>query len=212
MRGAGFRQSKEERELIEQHAIKVAEAYYAANGWTVKKVGAPYDLELTRTSERWTVEVKGTTSMREAIVLTDGEVMRAPPVSICLRRARSLSFSLSPVNRGRVGISSCRSETDPPCKRRGGSERYGQSTRGRRRDLRCGEGNHCAARQDASARDQRQLAARGLSRRTGWISAPFRATPFCPWTLSMKSGPTAVTGIGGCGWREPDLSPIGGAR
>src|SRR6266446_1647212 len=63
--------------------------------------------------------------------------MRAPPVSICLSRTRSLSSSLSPVNRSRVGISSCRSETDPPCKRHGGSQRSGQSTRLARRVAYC---------------------------------------------------------------------------
>jgi hypothetical protein len=73
-RGAGFRQSKEERDLIEQHAVKVAAAYYAADEWHVKHRGAPYDLELTRPGEKRTVEVKGTTSMGEAVPLTAGEV------------------------------------------------------------------------------------------------------------------------------------------
>lgn len=73
-RGAGFRQSKEERDLIEAYAVEMASSHYLADGWTVKKVGAPFDLELTRGSERWTVEVKGTTSMGEAVVLTRGEV------------------------------------------------------------------------------------------------------------------------------------------
>jgi hypothetical protein len=74
VRGAGFRQSQEERELIERHAVKMAQAYYSAAGWKVKVVGAPYDLELSRGSEKRTVEVKGTTSMGEAVILTDGEV------------------------------------------------------------------------------------------------------------------------------------------
>jgi hypothetical protein len=73
-RGAGFRQNKEERDLIEKYAIKVAEAYYVKRGWKVRTVGAPYDLGLTRGSERWTVEVKGTSSMGESVVLTAGEV------------------------------------------------------------------------------------------------------------------------------------------
>jgi len=73
-RGAGFRQNSEERGLIEAHAVKMAEAYYRANGWIVKTVGAPYDLELTRGAEKWTVEIKGTTSRGEALVLTEGEV------------------------------------------------------------------------------------------------------------------------------------------
>jgi hypothetical protein len=40
----------------------------------VKKRGAPYDVELTRNTEVWTFVVKGTTSMREAVQLTLGEV------------------------------------------------------------------------------------------------------------------------------------------
>lgn len=73
-RGVGFRQNKQERDLIEKHAVRVAAAYYKADGWKVKKLGAPYDLKLTRDSKKWTVEVKGTTSMGEAVPLTDGEV------------------------------------------------------------------------------------------------------------------------------------------
>ena len=73
-RGAGFRQSKEERDLIELRAMDVAAAYYEADGWKVARKGAPYDLDLVRGSEELTVEVKGTTSMGEAVVLTDGEV------------------------------------------------------------------------------------------------------------------------------------------
>ena len=73
-RGAGFRQNKEERDLIQRHAEELAADYYAAAGWTVKRKGAPFDLELARGDERWTVEVKGTTSTGEAVALTDGEV------------------------------------------------------------------------------------------------------------------------------------------
>lgn len=73
-RGKGFRLSKEERDLIETRAVNVAAAYYKADGWKVKKKGAPYHLELKRDGEKWTVEVKGTTSMGEAVPLTRGEV------------------------------------------------------------------------------------------------------------------------------------------
>ena len=50
-RGRGFRQSKEESDLIANHAVEVAAAYYSAAGWKVKERGAPYDLELTRGPE-----------------------------------------------------------------------------------------------------------------------------------------------------------------
>lgn len=73
-RGAGFRQNAEERQLIENHAVDVAEAYYRREGWRVKRRGAPYDLDLVRDAEKMSVEVKGTTSMGEAVPLTRGEV------------------------------------------------------------------------------------------------------------------------------------------
>jgi 5-methylcytosine-specific restriction enzyme MrcB-like protein/uncharacterized protein DUF3883 len=73
-RGAGFRQSKEERDLIEKHAENMAADFYAKDGWQVRRKGRPFDLDLTRDGERLTVEVKGTTSQGEAIILTGNEV------------------------------------------------------------------------------------------------------------------------------------------
>jgi hypothetical protein len=73
-RGAGFRQSREERDLIEKHAEKMAVAYYKEDGWQVKRKGRPFDLELTRNGEKLTVEVKGTTSQGEEVILTANEV------------------------------------------------------------------------------------------------------------------------------------------
>src|SRR5438876_476192 len=57
--------------------------------------------------------------------------------------------------------------------------------------------------QTAGIDDQRQLPRRGFSRSTGWISAPFGATPSWPCTLSRNSGPITVTGI--AGWRYRKL-------
>lgn len=74
-RGAGFRQSREERDLIEKHAEDMAADFYAKDGWKVRRKGRPFDLELTREGERLTVEVKGTTSQGEEIVLTRNEVV-----------------------------------------------------------------------------------------------------------------------------------------
>lgn len=71
---AGFRQNKEERDLIEKHAEDMAAAYYTAQGWGVTRVGRPYDLELRRNGEKMTVEVKGTTSEGAAVALTRNEV------------------------------------------------------------------------------------------------------------------------------------------
>lgn len=71
---AGFRQSKEERDLIERHAEDMAADHYAAQGWKVERLGRPYDLRLRRGDELMTVEVKGTTSSGTAIALTRNEV------------------------------------------------------------------------------------------------------------------------------------------
>ncbi len=72
--GAGFRQNKEERDLIEKHAEDMAAAHYGELGWDVQRLGRPYDLELTREGTRMTVEVKGTTSPGTGVVLTRNEV------------------------------------------------------------------------------------------------------------------------------------------
>jgi MrcB-like, N-terminal domain/Domain of unknown function (DUF3883) len=71
---AGFRQNKEERDLIERHAEDMAADHYAAQGWNVEKKGRPFDLKLSRGEEQITVEVKGTTSKGAAVVLTRNEV------------------------------------------------------------------------------------------------------------------------------------------
>ena len=80
--------------------MDVAAAYYASDGWKVKKLGAPYDLELTREGVKWTVEVKGTTSMGEAIPLTEGEVRHHakahPNNALVVVRGITLDRSTSP--------------------------------------------------------------------------------------------------------------------
>jgi hypothetical protein len=75
-RSAGFSTNAEQNRAVERRAVEVATAYYKADGWTVKDVGAtkPYDLDLRRGADRLTVEVKGTTSDGMNLSLTDGEV------------------------------------------------------------------------------------------------------------------------------------------
>ncbi|MER5478148.1 DUF3578 domain-containing protein [Streptomyces sp. NPDC002734] len=83
--GQGFLLSAVERQLIERHSVRMATEHFEAQGWNVTDVGAnqPYDLHLTRgdeTSQRPTpveelhVEVKGTTSLGQTVVLTRAEV------------------------------------------------------------------------------------------------------------------------------------------
>ncbi|WP_166022694.1 MrcB family domain-containing protein [Streptomyces chilikensis] len=74
--GQGFLLSAVERRVIEAHSVAMATEHFAAQGWTVEDVGArrPYDLHLTRGDEELHVEVKGTTSLGQAVVLTRAEV------------------------------------------------------------------------------------------------------------------------------------------
>ena len=67
-----------ERKAVELRAVAVATAYFEDQGWVVKDVGATesYDLKLSRGEERLHVEVKGTTSPGEQVILTRAEVER----------------------------------------------------------------------------------------------------------------------------------------
>lgn len=75
-KGQGIRLTVEERQAVERHSVTKATEYFQAQGWTVKDVGAKesYDLLLSRGDERLHVEVKGTTSRGEQVVLTRAEV------------------------------------------------------------------------------------------------------------------------------------------
>jgi hypothetical protein len=99
-RGAGFRQNKEERDLIERHAEDMAADFYATDGWQVRRRGRPFDLELDRDGEKLTVEVKGTTSQGEAVVLTNNEVrhhdVAYPANALVIVRGVTLDRSTSP--------------------------------------------------------------------------------------------------------------------
>lgn len=71
---AGFRTNAAEIKLIELHAIALARAYYEADGWSVKELGKPFDLEVRKKGEKLDVEVKGTSSDGAGVPLTAGEV------------------------------------------------------------------------------------------------------------------------------------------
>lgn len=74
--GQGFRLSSVEREVIEQHSVRLATEYFEGDGWSVTDVGATesFDLLLEREGEVRRVEVKGTTSLGRQVVLTRSEV------------------------------------------------------------------------------------------------------------------------------------------
>jgi hypothetical protein len=73
-RRVGFRTNAAEIKVIENHAVALARTYYAKEGWDVKELGKPFDLEVSNADTVLTVEVKGTTSDGSGIPLTAGEV------------------------------------------------------------------------------------------------------------------------------------------
>jgi hypothetical protein len=75
--GQGFRLSADERRAVERRAVELAVSHLKSLGWEkVSDVGATksYDLECRKGSERLIVEVKGTTSTGDQIVVTRNEV------------------------------------------------------------------------------------------------------------------------------------------
>ena len=71
---AGFRTNAAEIKLIESHAVGLARSHYEADGWSVRELGKPFDLEVKRDSSTLDVEIKGTTSDGAGVPLTEGEV------------------------------------------------------------------------------------------------------------------------------------------
>ncbi|MFB8177757.1 protein NO VEIN domain-containing protein [Streptomyces sp. NPDC055966] len=75
--GAGFVSDPKKRKAIELHAEDMAVAHYEGEGWTVERLGKPYDLHCTRGREERRVEVKGTTGAATSVDLTINEVEHA---------------------------------------------------------------------------------------------------------------------------------------
>ncbi|MFF3326942.1 protein NO VEIN domain-containing protein [Streptomyces sp. NPDC002889] len=76
-RGAGYISDPKKRTAIEKHAEDHAAAHYANQGWTVERLGKPYDLHCTRGTQERHVEVKGTTGAPTSVELTINEVLHA---------------------------------------------------------------------------------------------------------------------------------------
>lgn len=72
----GFQSSVKIRKAIEMYAMSKAQEYYQAKGYTVtdESTNSPYDLKCTKKSEVIYVEVKGTQTMGEQVILTPREV------------------------------------------------------------------------------------------------------------------------------------------
>ncbi|MGW2743269.1 protein NO VEIN domain-containing protein [Streptomyces sp. NPDC001450] len=75
--GAGFVSDPKKRKAIELHAEDMAVAHYEREGWTVERLGKPYDLHCVRGGEERRVEVKGTTGAATSVDLTINEVEHA---------------------------------------------------------------------------------------------------------------------------------------
>lgn len=75
-RAQGFRLTKSQQRAVECRAVEVATAYLKGRRWMVKYVGdkESYDLDCRNDGVRLFVEVKGTMSTGETVVLTRNEV------------------------------------------------------------------------------------------------------------------------------------------
>jgi hypothetical protein len=76
--GQGFGLTKEQQGAVEKRALAVAMDHYRSKGWPVRYVGdsQTWDLEVTRPGEKLIVEVKGTTSAGERVILTGAQVIK----------------------------------------------------------------------------------------------------------------------------------------
>jgi hypothetical protein len=75
----GFSASPKVRKAIELHAMRQAMDFFTNQGWEVTDVSSnnPYDLLCTKDGSKLFVEVKGTTTLGEQILLTRNEVQHA---------------------------------------------------------------------------------------------------------------------------------------
>jgi len=78
-RRQGFKVSPKARRAIELRAMQRAEGYFLGQGYSVVDVSRnhPFDLKCTRDGEELHVEVKGTTTPGEDVLLTPNEVAHA---------------------------------------------------------------------------------------------------------------------------------------
>jgi Domain of unknown function (DUF3883) len=85
--GQGFARTPEERRAIEDFAMKAAKAHFYRLGYIVEDVSQkrPYDLLCRKEKQELHVEVKGTTTKGNTVVLTYGETKHAcDPKNSCV--------------------------------------------------------------------------------------------------------------------------------
>lgn len=74
--GQGFQSNVKVRLMVESYAMRLAKKHYASHGYEIDDVSAkrPYDLLIKKNGESRFIEVKGTQTAGETIVLTKNEV------------------------------------------------------------------------------------------------------------------------------------------
>ncbi|MFD8392274.1 protein NO VEIN domain-containing protein [Streptomyces sp. NPDC059680] len=74
------------RQAVERHAMDLVLNHYRSHGYEAEDVGAysPWAITARKDGTEVHVEVKGSTTTREAIDLAEGEVRHAEGVSTCL--------------------------------------------------------------------------------------------------------------------------------
>ncbi len=72
--GQGYSTDPLVRKAVEDYAVDRAKRHYEELGFSVEIVGKPYDLRCSKRSEELFVEVKGTMTVGEEIILTPNEV------------------------------------------------------------------------------------------------------------------------------------------
>lgn len=84
--GYGRQRDARRRQAVERHAMGLVLNHFRSQGYEVEDVGdhAPWDITARREGSEMHVEVKGSTTTREAIDLTEGEVRHAEGVPTCL--------------------------------------------------------------------------------------------------------------------------------
>ena len=78
-KGQGFQLDSKTRKALEDYSMKAARKHFASQGYVVEdhSKNHPYDLLCTKKKKRLHVEVKGTQTKGEDIMLTNGEVIFA---------------------------------------------------------------------------------------------------------------------------------------
>jgi len=86
-KGQGFARTPDERRTLENYVMAAAKEYFTQNGFDVEDVSVKrsYDLLCVRDPIQLHIEVKGTTTNGDAIVLTKNEVKHAcDPRHVCV--------------------------------------------------------------------------------------------------------------------------------